>query len=72
MKNVRRKVRNIVNYLMGKAVSFQPPLAHIRMGLGTGTLPYQEIKNPHSPCLAYHLGWEYTYFRLNDYCFVTA
>lgn len=56
MKNVRRKVRNIVNYLMGKAVSFQPPLAHIRMGLGTGTLPYQEIKNPHSPCLAYHLG----------------
>lgn len=48
--------------LLGKVVSravFWAPLSHIIMGLGLGTLPYQEMKSLHclrqAPCLV----WEY-------------
>lgn len=38
---------------------FWPPLSHRRMDLGPVTLPYQEIKSPHSLCWTCHLMWEY-------------
>lgn len=53
MKNLERKVRNIVN--CWKMQYHVPPLSHIRIGLGPGALPHQEIKNQRlmpslSPC----------------------
>ena len=46
----------MVGSSVGKdACSLLTPLSHVRMGLGPGTLPYQEMKSPHSLCWAYHL-----------------
>lgn len=47
--------------------AFQPPLSHIRLGLGT--LPYQEIKSSHNFCWVYHLVEEYLPFLQAQYMF---
>lgn len=43
------------------------------MGLGLGTLPYQESKSPQGLCGAHRLGWEYlSLFQLEEWSFVFA
>lgn len=39
-------------------------LGLISMGIGLGTIPFQDMKNPQSLCQAYHIVWEYLCFVL--------
>lgn len=54
-----------------RSAVFWPPLGHIRMDLGLGPLPYQEIKSSYSLCcLITFDGSIFLCFRFNEHSFV--